>query len=240
MIPYSQFPNGIFSIEDGWIFLIDKPKHWTSFDVVKKIRNRMRIKKVGHAGTLDPLATGLVIVCAGKATKQIDQFMASEKEYTGTFFLGATTPSYDLETEPDASFPIDHITGEMIYQQAREMIGEQHQIPPIFSALKVNGKKMYDLARKGKEVEVTPRPITISQFEITRIALPEVDFRVTVSKGTYIRSLAFDFGKALNTGAYLAELRRTRSGEFVNENALTIEQWLEAWEKVNQNNSIIL
>lgn len=226
--------KGTIELEGGFVFLIDKEVGWTSFDVVKKIRNTLRIKKVGHAGTLDPLASGLVIVCSGKGTKQIETYMASEKEYTGTIFVGSTTPSYDLETEPDAHFPIDHISEEQILQKAQLFIGKQKQIPPIFSALKVDGKRMYSLARKGLEVEIKPRPVEIFEFEITRIELPEIDFRVVVSKGTYIRSLAFDFGKALNSGAYLKSLRRTRSGPFSVEDAQTVGNWLDEWTMSGQ------
>lgn len=217
--------------EGGYIFLIDKSLHWTSFDVVNKMRYALKIKKVGHAGTLDPLATGLVIVCAGKATKQIESFMATEKEYTGTFRLGVTTPSYDLETETDQEYPIDHITVELIHQKATEFLGPQMQIPPIFSALKVDGKKLYELARKGKEAKIEPRPIEIKELEITAVRMPEVDFRVVVSKGTYIRSLAFDFGKACGSGAVLSALRRTRVGDFDVKNAMTIPNWLEWWQQ---------
>ncbi len=217
--------------EGGYIFLIDKSLHWTSFDVVNKMRYALKIKKVGHAGTLDPLATGLVIVCAGKATKQIESFMATEKEYTGTFRLGVTTPSYDLETETDQEYPTDHITVELIHQKATEFLGPQMQIPPIFSALKVDGKKLYELARKGKEAKIEPRPIEIKELEITAVRMPEVDFRVVVSKGTYIRSLAFDFGKACGSGAVLSALRRTRVGDFDVKNAMTIPDWLEWWQQ---------
>jgi tRNA pseudouridine55 synthase len=217
--------------EGGYIFLIDKSLHWTSFDVVNKMRYALKIKKVGHAGTLDPLATGLVIVCAGKATKQIESFMATEKEYTGTFRLGVTTPSYDLETETDQEYPTDHITVELIHQKATEFLGPQMQIPPIFSALKVDGKKLYELARKGKEAKIEPRPIEIKELEITAVRMPEVDFRVVVSKGTYIRSLAFDFGKACGSGAVLSALRRTRVGDFDVKNAMTIPNWLEWWQQ---------
>jgi len=217
--------------EGGYIFLIDKSLHWTSFDVVNKMRYALKIKKVGHAGTLDPLATGLVIVCAGKATKQIESFMATEKEYTGTFRLGVTTPSYDLETETDHEYPTDHITVELIHQKATEFLGPQMQIPPIFSALKVDGKKLYELARKGKEAKIEPRPIEIKELEITAVRMPEVDFRVVVSKGTYIRSLAFDFGKACGSGAVLSALRRTRVGDFDVKNAMTIPDWLEWWQQ---------
>jgi tRNA pseudouridine55 synthase len=172
-----------------------------------------------------------VIVCAGKATKQIESFMATEKEYTGTFRLGVTTPSYDLETETDQEYPIDHITVELIHQKATEFLGPQMQIPPIFSALKVDGKKLYELARKGKEAKIEPRPIEIKELEITAVRMPEVDFRVVVSKGTYIRSLAFDFGKACGSGAVLSALRRTRVGDFDVKNAMTIPNWLEWWQQ---------
>lgn len=215
--------------EEGLVFLIDKDPEWTSFDVVNKIRYTLREKKVGHAGTLDPLATGLVIVCAGKATKRIDSFMAAEKEYTGTFLFGQTRPSHDLETEPDAFFDTAHITEQLVMETAKTFIGVQMQLPPMYSALKVNGKKLYELARKGKEAVREPRSVEIKEFEITRIALPEVDFRVVVSKGTYIRSLAFDFGKALNSGACLSSLRRTRIGEWGIRDALRIPDWVKLW-----------
>ena len=217
-------------IEDGHIFLIDKDLHWTSFDVVKKIRNTIKIKKVGHAGTLDPLASGLMIVCAGKATKKIEGLMGVEKEYTGTFRLGATTPSYDLETEINATFPLDHITEELIYATANQFLGHQMQIPPIYSALKVEGKKLYELARQGKEAKIEPRPIEIKEFEITGIRLPDIDFRIVVSKGTYIRSIAFDFGKACGSGAHLAALRRTRVGDFKIEDSKTVADWMAWWK----------
>jgi len=226
----------MIELEEGFVFLIDKDLHWTSFDVVKKIRNTIRIKKVGHAGTLDPLASGLMIVCTGKGTKKIEGLMGVDKEYTGTFRLGATTPSYDLETEINAEFPIAHITPESIHKTASDFIGPQMQIPPIFSALKVDGKKLYDLARAGKEVKIEPRPVEIKEFEITDIRLPDVDFKCVVTKGTYIRSLAFDFGKALGSGGHLAALRRTRVGDFKIDDAQTVEEWLEWFQgwKLNQ------
>jgi tRNA pseudouridine55 synthase len=224
--------NGITQeIEGGYIFLIDKDLNWTSFDVVNKMRYALKIKKVGHAGTLDPLATGLVIVCAGKATKQIEQFMATEKEYTGTIRLGITTPSYDLETDTDQEYPTDHITTELIHEKAKEFLGQQMQIPPIYSALKVGGKKLYELARKGKEAKIEPRPVEIKEFEIMAVRMPEIDIRVVVSKGTYIRSLAFDFGRACGSGAVLTALRRTRVGDLFVKNALTISDWLEWWQQ---------
>ena len=203
--------------------MINKPYKWTSFDVVRKIRNSLKpLKlKVGHAGTLDPLATGLLLLCTGKLTKQIDTFQAEEKEYTGTMILGATTPSYDLETEINQTFETSHITEELIKQTLPQFIGEIDQKPPVFSAIKKDGKRLYEHARKGEEVEIAARKTTIHEFEITRIALPEVDFRVICSKGTYIRSLANDFGKALNSGAHLTVLRRTKIGEFSVEGAIS-------------------
>lgn len=201
--------------------LVNKPYRWTSFDVVGKIRNAFKpLKlKVGHAGTLDPLATGLLIICTGKMTKQIDSFQAQEKEYTGTFILGATTPTYDLESEVDQTFDISNITTEQIYAACAQFTGDIQQYPPAHSALKVNGERLYEKARRGEEVTLKARQVTISEMEITRVELPEVDFRVVCSKGTYIRSLANDFGKALNNGAYLSRLRRTRSGDFRIEDA---------------------
>jgi len=178
--------------------------------------------KVGHAGTLDPLATGVMIICVGSFTKKIEQYQAQEKEYTGTFMLGSTTPSFDLEKPIDETFPIEHITEEMINETAKSFVGEQEQIPPHFSAVKVDGKRAYQLARKGVEPEIKPKQITISAFEITRIALPEVDFRIVCSKGTYIRSIARDFGQKLESGAHLTALRRTRIGEFMVENAIKV------------------
>ena len=217
--------------KDGQIILIDKPLQWTSFQVVNKLRWLIRknfgIKKikVGHAGTLDPLATGLLIICTGKFTKRIQEFQGQVKEYTGTFTLGSTTPSYDLETEIDQKFPIDHITEEGIKKTASDFIGEIEQYPPVFSALKKDGKRLYEYARQGEEVAIKPRRITIDDFEITRIDLPEVDFKVVCSKGTYIRSLAHDFGKALDSGAHLSTLRRTKIGSFSVENAITVESF---------------
>lgn len=219
-----------FELEDGFVFLIDKDLHWTSFDVVKKIRNTIKQKKVGHAGTLDPLASGLMIICTGKGTKKIESLMGVEKEYTGTFRLGGTTPSYDLETAIDAVYPVAHITADLILETAKAFVGPQMQIPPIYSALKVEGKKLYELARSGKEVKIEPRPVEIKEFEITEINLPKIAFRVVVSKGTYIRSLAFDFGKACGSGGHLAELRRTRVGNYTIQNALTVTEWMQWWK----------
>jgi tRNA pseudouridine55 synthase len=178
--------------------------------------------KVGHAGTLDPLASGVMIICVGSFTKKIEQYQAQEKEYTGTFFLGATTPSFDLEKPIDETFPIEHITEENIYQLAQSFVGEQDQVPPHFSAVKIDGKRAYLLAREGKEPEMKPKQITISEFEITRIAFPEIDFRIVCSKGTYIRSIARDFGQKLTSGAHLTALRRTRIGEFKVEEAIKV------------------
>ena len=213
----------------GGIILIDKPLEWTSFQVVNKIRwiikSTYGIKKikVGHAGTLDPLARGLLIICTGKMTKSIEQFMGQEKEYTGTFTLGATTPSYDLETPINMEFPIDHIDEEMLQATLSKFIGTIDQQPPVFSALKKDGKRLYEYAREGTQVEVPHRKVNVHDFNLTQIDLPNVDFRVSCSKGTYIRSLANDFGKALNSGAYLTGLRRTRIGDFNIEKALSIE-----------------
>ena len=211
--------------EEGKVLLIDKPLHWTSFDVVRKVRNAIGIKKVGHAGTLDPLATGLLIICTGKFTKRITEIQSQAKEYTGTFTIGATTPSYDLETEVDATFPTEHITAELIQETTKQFIGEIDQKPPVFSAIKKDGKRLYEHARAGEEVEIAFRKTTIHEFEITRIALPEIDFRVVCSKGTYIRSLAFDFGKAMNSGAYLSALRRTKIGDYSVTNGITPEEF---------------
>lgn len=209
------------------MLLIDKPLEWTSFGVVSKIRNQLRIKKVGHAGTLDPLATGLLIICTGKFTKRINEYMAKEKEYTGSFTLGAVTPTYDLESEPCDLKPIDHITAEQIHAATQQFTGDIQQLPPAHSAIKVDGKRMYELARKGKEVKREPRAVSIREFEITRIELPVVGFRVVCSTGTYIRSLANDFGEALGCGAYLSKLCRTRIGEFELRDAQTLEGFVE-------------
>ncbi len=206
--------------KNGQVLLIDKPLTWTSFQVVNKLRWHIRktfdIKKikVGHAGTLDPLATGLLIICTGKFTKKINEYQAQTKEYTGTFTLGGTTPSYDLETEIDQTFPINHINDKLIHQTTQQFIGEIDQKPPIFSAIRKEGKRLYEIARAGETTEIKTRRVTIDAFEITKINLPKVEFRVVCSKGTYIRSLAFDFGLALNSGAHLSKLRRTKIGDF--------------------------
>jgi tRNA pseudouridine55 synthase len=214
--------------KEGQILLFDKPLGWTSFQVVNKVRWLIRkscnIKKikVGHAGTLDPLASGLLIICTGKFTKKIDEYQGQEKEYTGTFTMGATTPSYDLETEIDKTYPIDHISDYDIEVATGEFIGEIDQVPPVFSALKKDGKRLYEYARSGEEVEVKSRKVEITEFEITNNRMPELDFRVVCSKGTYIRSLANDFGMALGTGAHLSALRRTKIGTFHVDDALDI------------------
>lgn len=205
------------------VILIDKPLQWTSFDVVNKLRKKLSIKKIGHAGTLDPLATGLLILCTGKMTKRVDEFQAQEKEYTGNLIIGQTTPSHDLETEVTEAIDISYIFEEMIVEATRKFTGVIQQIPPIHSAIKVDGKRSYKLARKGKEPELKPREVTVSDFEITSINLPEVSFRIVCSKGTYIRSLVRDFGEELGVGAYLSKLCRTRIGEFHLKDALTID-----------------
>lgn len=229
-----------FDFETGEILLLDKPLTWTSFDIVKKVRNVLRIKKIGHAGTLDPLATGLLILCTGKFTKSIDQIQAQEKEYTGTITLGHTTPSFDLETEIENPQPFAHLTETEITAAAASFVGKIEQIPPIYSAVKVNGKRAYTLARSGQEAEIKAKQVEIKAFEITRFELPEVDFKVICSKGTYIRSLARDLGEKLGCGAYLSKLVRTRIGEYKLENALTVEDIMrikaEQKEKANAGN----
>jgi tRNA pseudouridine55 synthase len=222
-----------YNYEEGALFLIDKPLHWTSFDVVNKLRFALRKAsgnkkiKVGHAGTLDPLASGLLLVCCGKYTKSIDNLQAMTKEYTGTIKLGATTPSYDAETEENAHFPFEQLTEADIRAAVQQFLGDIQQFPPAFSAIKVEGKPLYLAARKGEEVELKARSLTIYEFEISRIELPYVDFRVSCSKGTYIRSLAHDFGKALNSGAYLSALRRTKIGEYNVKDAWDLGELVE-------------
>lgn len=212
---------------EGKVLLIDKPLTWSSFQAVNKVKwalkKHLGLKKlkVGHAGTLDPLATGLLIICTGKFTKRIPELQGMVKEYTGTFYLGATTPSYDLETEVNETFPTEHITEALLQETLQQFLGEIDQKPPVFSAIKKDGKRLYEHARKGEEVEIAARKTTIYEFELTRIALPEVDFRVVCSKGTYIRSLAYDYGVALNSGAHLTALRRTKIGEFDVVNAIS-------------------
>ncbi len=231
----------------GELLLIDKPYTWSSFQVVNKIKHAIKhhpslmldnIKtkpKVGHAGTLDPLATGLLIVCTGKKTKTINELMGQEKEYTGTFLLGATTPCYDLEKPVDFTFPTEHITNDDILLAAKNFIGLQNQVPPIFSAVFVNGKRAYELARKGEEVELKAREIEIKEFEITGINIPSVDFRIVCSKGTYIRSIARDFGLALGSGAHLTKLCRTRIGHFKLSEALSPQQFVDALNKSQES-----
>jgi tRNA pseudouridine55 synthase len=209
---------------EGEMLLIDKPEGWTSFDVVKKVKHLIRTKKTGHAGTLDPMATGLLILCTGKWTKKIDEYQAQEKEYEGTFTIGARTASYDRETPAEETFDIKDITEERIREAAKKLTGHIKQQPPAYSALKVNGKRAYDLARQGKEVLLREREVEVRVFEITRIALPEVDFKIVCSKGTYIRSLAHDLGLALGNGAYLSRLVRTRIGEFLLADALSLKE----------------
>ena len=225
---------------EGQVLLMDKPLQWTSFDVVKKIRIQTRISKVGHAGTLDPLATGLLIVCTGKFTKRINEYMAREKEYTGTFTLGATTPTYDLESEPIDHKPWEHLTVTDIRKATEAFTGDILQVPPTHSAVKRDGKPAYLMARKGQDVVLEPRPIRISTFEITRFEGPQVDFRVVCSTGTYIRSLAFDMGRALGCGAYLSALRRTRIGEFSVDDAMSVQTFVDriAEEKEAANGDV--
>ncbi len=217
----------------GQVLLIDKPLNWTSFQVVNKLRWEIRqafnLKKikVGHAGTLDPLAIGLLIICTGKKTKEINTYQAAEKEYTGTLILGSTTPSYDLETEIDQRFETQHISEKLIHQTTQKFTGEIEQFPPVFSAIKKEGKRLYEFARAGENVEIKSRKVTISEFEITKISGLEVEFRVVCSKGTYVRSLAHDFGRALNSGAHLSALRRTRIGDFTIDEATSIDNFIK-------------
>jgi tRNA pseudouridine55 synthase len=220
--------------QNGQILLIDKPLHWTSFQAVNKmkwaLKSKLNIKKIkiGHAGTLDPLATGLLLVCTGKFTKRITELQGQAKEYTGTFYVGATTPSYDLETEIDQTFPTTHIDETLIHETVKQFLGEIDQKPPIFSAIKKDGVRLYEHARAGETVEIASRKTTIHKFEITRIALPEIDFRVLCSKGTYIRSLAFDFGKAMHSGSHLTVLRRTKIGDYDVKEAMDITLFEES------------
>ncbi len=217
-LPYSE----------GKVLLLDKPLHWTSFDVVRKMRSLLQIKKIGHAGTLDPLATGLLIVCTGKFTKKINEYMTREKEYTGHFTIGAVTPTYDLESLPEQPKDYADVTSEMIHAATQQFIGAIEQFPPIFSAIKKDGVALYELARRGVEVKLEARNITIHSFEITTIELPVIGFKVVCSTGTYIRSLAHDFGAVLGCGAYLSSLRRTMIGEFSTDDAMTMEQFEES------------
>lgn len=215
----------------GEVILIDKPLNWTSFDVTKKLKFAGKFKKIGHAGTLDPLATGLLILCTGKMTKQIDEYQAQEKEYSGTLVLGKTTPSVDLETDFDEEFPIEHISESILEEALKQFQGKILQIPPIYSAIQVNGKRLYELARKGikdVDVEIKSREIEIFKFEIDSSNFPEINFVIVCSKGTYIRSLVRDFGIACQSGAYMKALRRERIGEYLVKNALTIQQFMES------------
>ena len=220
---------------DGQVLLIDKPLKWSSFQAVNKLKylliNKIGLPKkfkIGHAGTLDPLASGLLLICTGKFTKRISELQGQAKEYTGTFYIGATTPSYDLETEIDQTFPTDHIDEALIHETVKQFLGEIDQKPPIFSAIKKDGVRLYEHARAGETVEIASRKTTINEFEITRIALPEIDFRVVCSKGTYIRSLAFDFGKAMNSGSHLTVLRRTKIGDYDVKDAIDITLFEES------------
>jgi tRNA pseudouridine55 synthase len=238
-----------YNFYTGEIILIDKPLGWTSFQAVNKLKhgiknhssfhhesafakasadNGKKVKpKIGHAGTLDPLATGLLIICTGKKTKEIEQFMGLTKEYTGTFFIGATTPCYDLEKPIDHTFPTDHITEEKILAVAKNFIGKQEQVPPLFSAIQINGKRAYTHARVGDAIELKPRQIEIFEFEITKIEMPLVSFRIVCGKGTYIRSIARDFGLALNSGAHVTELRRTKIGPYDVKDAVSPEEFVD-------------
>ena len=233
-----------FRFEEGEVLLINKPLNWSSFDVINRFRYFLRKQcgiqkiKVGHAGTLDPLADGLLIVCTGKFTKRIEEFQGQEKEYTGTFKLGATTPSFDLEHDVDHTYETAHITSGMIQQAAESLTGEIMQLPPVFSAIKIGGKRAYKFARKDKDPELSPRPVHIREFEITRIEMPEVDFRISCSKGTYIRSIARDFGTSLQSGAHLASLRRTRIGEFLLSNAWELEDLMEKIRQESNQDAI--
>jgi len=220
------------AILEGQVLLIDKPLTWSSFQAVNKLKYVLKRQydlpkkfKIGHAGTLDPLATGLLIVCTGKFTKKITEIQSQAKEYTGTIMLGATTPSYDMETQVDATYPTEHLTEALLLESTKQFLGEIDQKPPVFSAIKKDGIRLYEHARAGEAVEIQARKTTVYEFEITRIALPEVDFRICCSKGTYIRSLAYDYGNALESGGYLSVLRRTKIGDYSVDQALTPEQF---------------
>ncbi len=216
---------------EGKVLLLDKPIGWTSFNMVQKVRHLTKVTKVGHAGTLDPLATGLLIICTGKFTKQINTYMGMTKEYTGTMVIGATTPTYDLESEPEHFKNIDHISESQIHAATQAFIGDILQLPPQHSAIKKDGKRLYESARQGIEVKVDPRPIHIESFEITHIDLPKIDFKVVCSTGTYIRSLVKDYGDALGVGAYMSALRRTKIGTFNVDDAI---QWETLQKKIDQ------
>jgi tRNA pseudouridine55 synthase len=221
-------------VDEGELILIDKPLKWTSFDVTKKLKFAGKFKKIGHAGTLDPLASGLLILCTGKMTKQIDNYQAKEKEYSGTLVLGKTTPSVDLETDFDADFPIEHITKEVIESALKQFRGSILQIPPIYSAIQVNGKRLYELARQGikdSDIEIKSREVEVAKFDIDATNFPELDFSIVCSKGTYIRSLVRDFGMACGSGAYMKALRRERIGEYSVKDAFTIEEFINSRNK---------
>jgi tRNA pseudouridine55 synthase len=239
-LPFVQVSDAVRkTYEEGKVLLIDKPLHWTSFDAVRKIRNTLKIKKVGHAGTLDPLASGLLIICTGKFTKKINEYMAQPKEYTGTFTLGATTPTYDSESNPENFRDYSHITEAQIIEATKQFIGEIQQFPPIYSAIKKDGEALYELARRGEEVELKARIIHIYEFDITNIELPTVSFRVLCGTGTYIRSLANDIGVALSSGAYLSELRRTKIGDHNVSNAQTMEGILDELSQQSTNGDMM-
>ncbi len=246
MITEPDSPRPAIDFAAGTTLLVDKPQGWTSFDVVNKIRHKLKkvlgLKKikVGHSGTLDPMATGLLVLCTGKATKQLHEFQHYDKSYTGTLRLGASTPSYDAETEVDERYPTDHLTEEILLGAKEQFVGAIDQVPPMFSAIKVDGQPLYKRARKGETVAIEPRRVEIERFDLTRIELPEVDFRVDCSKGTYIRSLAHDLGKAVGSGAYLTALRRTRVGPYRLENAWQLDDlldFIEAQELISISNS---
>jgi len=221
---------------EGQVLLMDKPLNWTSFNVVQKVRYLTKTKKVGHAGTLDPLATGLLIVCTGKFTKKINEYMAQEKEYTGTFTLGAVTPTFDLESEPQDFKPYDHLSEQHLQTAAEGLTGVIQQVPPIHSAIKKDGKRVYELARKGVDVKLEPRTVTVSEFEIVQVELPLVHFRVVCSTGTYIRSLANDFGAAVGCGAYLSSLCRTRIGAFLLKDAWSVDAFEKEIKETKSGN----
>ncbi len=231
-------PAALTPFLEGKVLLLDKPIGWTSFNMVQKVRHLTKVTKVGHAGTLDPLATGLLIICTGKFTKQINTYMGMTKEYTGTMVIGATTPTYDLESEPENFQSIDHITEAQIKAATKQFIGAILQMPPQHSAIKKDGKRLYESARQGIEVKVDPRPITIESFEITHIDLPKIDFKVVCSTGTYIRSLVKDFGDALGVGAYMSALRRTKIGAFNVEDAMQWENLQKDIEQLLANDSL--
>ena len=213
-------------VDEGEVILINKPLTWTSFDVANKLKRGCKFKKIGHAGTLDPLATGLLILCTGKKTKQIDTYQAQEKEYTGTMILGKTTPSIDLETDFDAEFPIDHITEDLLEKTRLQFLGHIEQVPPIYSAVKVDGERLYKKARRGETAEIKKRSVEISLFEIDSTHFPSIDFRIVCSKGTYIRSIVRDFGQLAQSGAYMSALCRTRIGQFELSNAWNLTDFI--------------